>query len=382
VTDELKYTNDAKMLWRRELWGYIAQLVDLDWGRVAILPAKNGMELDVLRSFGVGDDQIHIIDKNPAIVATHRKRTPTLGGTYGVTLARAFEIMAARQMVIQAAHIDLCTNLNDHMLAEISHVVSSGVLDINGVLAITILRGREGGWIKARFDAAAALDDVRERMGDDDLELWNGWDGGIEHITPTWRDLYRNAILGQAIERAAGKRMRVYPHIHGAYRSGAGTQTMYWTLFSFQDRLIGWGNRPRLIHPPKPSPHAPHPTYVSTTPNGASGSWGWEHSQSNPPAWTKRPDLYPATPEMIESHLNFFQEAPDLDELVWNKSVEASQTTRSHLMTALFWASWYHRWGELLRMDDDDLRSIPHFGPKTIPAFRAMLRFHQRRLAA
>jgi hypothetical protein len=341
------YATEEKMMWRRRLWGYVAELAG-GVSSVAILPGLGDYEIDVVRSLGVVEDRLHLIDHNAAIVAGHRKKRPGLGGTYGVPVARAFERMAARGVTLDAAHLDYCACISDTMLTELRHVGACPVMKHKGVIAVTALRGREVGSIKDRFDVANEYDEIAhptrvwEEGADSSEEEWDGGPSGLQH---TRRDTYRAAAIEEALNAGCGEAWyssngwRVY-HF-GAYRSGAGAQTMWWCVLA----------RDRTYYVPRHGLQGP--SYLH-----ASEGWHW----SGPTRAAYFGVRTPAPAATIEEHRN-----EHTRRMAWIEATGDSFPYPASLMLRRYGVS------ELLAIPDAEWFLLRGVGPHRLRAIKSQL---------
>lgn len=342
------YLNDAKMLWRRDLWSCVMGASRSKVNDVAIMPGDNGLEIGVLRSMGVPVDGIHLIDENAAIVATHRRKIPDLGGTYGVTVARAFERMAQEGVRLDAAHLDYCSNASDRVAAELAHVGRSGVIRPGGAVAITILRGRERGQVQERFDAAHALDEIRAEHDDSYLPDPVGWHSELDGLEPTWRDLYRGAWAGRQLKNGLeGLGLNAVAIRHGAYRSGVRAHTMYWVIFTVT----------------RTDDYAAYRAFPDRPMLGTFVTDGWVESDPNTPCWYQprlRPQ--PLQPEQLRNHYEFWGQV--------NAAIPSGEIDQ-HMHRALEHSSYRVPYGDFVEMvRAGDVGQLGYIGPTVLCRIR------------
>ena len=228
------YTTDAKMLWRRKIWTALERRAGVPLNDVALMPGKGDDEVRVALSIGVKESGIRLIDHNAAVVATHRRARPGIGGTYGVTVARAFERMAADGVRLDAVHLDFCACVSGKILEEVRHVAASRVLRREGSVSVTVLRGREIGDVGRRITEAGEFMEWCGHLMDHERDL--GWDGGLGGVGFKGTDVARIDALRDALNRGSGcdawDNDSWSPTDAGAYHSAAGTQTMLWAVFT------------------------------------------------------------------------------------------------------------------------------------------------------
>jgi hypothetical protein len=107
------------------------------------MPSIEGLEVEIAISKGWLHEQLHVIDMNPAIVATLARRFPGIH-TYGVSAGRACQRMASRGVMLSAANFDFTSCISMRLEEEVKLIADSGALDPTGTLfGMTVLRGRE-----------------------------------------------------------------------------------------------------------------------------------------------------------------------------------------------------------------------------------------------
>src|SRR5437899_8665017 len=90
IAPKFGYDFPAKNLYRCQFWNYAARNIDLPTceAHALLMPSLEGLEIDVALSKGFLEAHLHIVDQNPAIVATLKRRYPQIN-TYGVSVQRA-----------------------------------------------------------------------------------------------------------------------------------------------------------------------------------------------------------------------------------------------------------------------------------------------------
>ncbi len=137
------YDKGPKRQYRRDVWKHLADGRGLRSERHALLmPSLEGDEVEVALSKGFREDHLHVVDSNPAIVATLRRRFPLIN-TYGVTAARACERIAAKGVRLGAANFDFTGCVSVALRAECRAIARSGALGSFCRVAFTFLRARE-----------------------------------------------------------------------------------------------------------------------------------------------------------------------------------------------------------------------------------------------
>ncbi len=230
------YQFGRKKQYRRHLWGAIAEhcRVPLEKAQVALMPSLEGAEIDEALKRGVRQENLHIIDMNPAIVATLKRRYPRVN-SYGVIFWKAMERIKEKGITLDVVNADLCGPVTTAPW----FMSRDAIVDVIGdgsVVAMTALRGRERGALV--------------------LEIWD-WPEMMEDLSPVplcrgdfdfgalWQDV---AVGGARLSKGDMGRLRwmipstllewavVRPLRCGVYKSTAGSQTMLWGLYGLTDQ--------------------------------------------------------------------------------------------------------------------------------------------------
>lgn len=218
------YDFGPKRDYRRHIWGALGEVS----GDVAMMPSIEGDEIWEAEKRGFSRPRIHVVDRNPAIVAHIQRRFPGVR-TYGVDLLRAQDRMAEKGVSLAAANWDLCGPIGPSVWGAMQG--SLGLMVPGGMVGVTVLRGREtrtardalkwapfGGWWSRR--------------------VWNAWTSGERWLSDT--DVSRLWSLAVA--------MKGHAHLEraGIYRSTAGSQTMLWSVWRCYPANYWMGEADRL----------------------------------------------------------------------------------------------------------------------------------------
>ncbi|HAM40850.1 MAG TPA: hypothetical protein DCP69_05800 [Candidatus Omnitrophica bacterium] len=146
------YDFGNKRQYRRNIWRTFADelkrrnlsVADSD---VLLMPTSEGDEIEVARNAGFREEKMHVVDENPAIVATLRRRYPLIH-TYGVTAGRAVERIAReRRILLRCANLDFCGCISNSYVDELQQIAAYGsvgqAFDAMALIAVTTQRGRE-----------------------------------------------------------------------------------------------------------------------------------------------------------------------------------------------------------------------------------------------
>lgn len=147
------YDFAAKRQYRRHVWNCFKRVaVGARHAQALLMPSKEGDEIEVAIAKGFRMSNLHVVDKNPAIVARLTCRFPGIH-TYGVSAARACERIKSKGITLDCANFDFTSCISDKLSREWSAIMSSGVFNKKeAFVAVTLLRGRESRREKGFFD--------------------------------------------------------------------------------------------------------------------------------------------------------------------------------------------------------------------------------------
>lgn len=145
-----QYGTASKREWRTTFWASVRLAsedsdspINMPSVHVLMLPALNGNEVECALNSGIRAEHIHVVDKNPAVVATLKRRFPRIN-TYGVELDVAVQRMAKDGVRITVASLDLCSNISQKTRTLLTSIFSADCWAPSRLLVgVTLLRGRE-----------------------------------------------------------------------------------------------------------------------------------------------------------------------------------------------------------------------------------------------
>lgn len=278
---EAGYDFGRKREYRRQVWATFRDALkrsgrSVKGTQALLMPSLEGDEIEVAINAGFRESNLHVVDREPAIVATLKRRYRRIH-TYGCTLSRAMERMATEGIRIGCANFDFCSQVSDLFVCELTAASIfgsydlklvqgkseiqvfcrklSGVFEDEALVAVTTLRGREHakasrtlgkfggsdddideayhsarqtlGWDEARYARAAAVEDV--------FAVYRT----IAHVRDRQRLLWIQSCLdADALQQIVEKPLRLaQPHVvllrWNSYLSASG-QTMLWGIFSVE----------------------------------------------------------------------------------------------------------------------------------------------------
>jgi hypothetical protein len=160
------YDFSRKRDYRRKVWATFRDVLKRDHISVAnanvlLMPSLEGDEIEVAMNAGFRESNLHVVDFEPAIVATLKRRYPRIN-TYGVSASRAMERLAREGVRIRCANFDFCNQVSMPLQRELEtismfgswkgEIVGAdysctgelrGVFEDVAVVAVSQLRGRE-----------------------------------------------------------------------------------------------------------------------------------------------------------------------------------------------------------------------------------------------
>jgi hypothetical protein len=230
------YDFAEKRQYRRQIWNVFERYVPKPpkTTQVMLMPSTEGLEIQVATEKGFRVSNMHVVDSNPAIVATLRRRYPNLRGTYGVEIGDACIRAGLAGVRVHALNLDLTSCFSRPTARTLGAAATSGALSDVALVGVTMLRGREGAGI---YKAVRSL-------GGDLAETWLPQRvtqvGPLPLLGTDW------GRIGKAWEcLATVSGFHVLPLKCGAYQSG--TQTMLWVVFHLQREAPVWHTAPGML---------------------------------------------------------------------------------------------------------------------------------------
>lgn len=230
------YDFAQKRQYRRDIYASVRAAFHghLSDRRCAILPSSEGDEIESALRAGFKQRHICIIDENPAIVATLRRRYPSVTAI-GVTASRAAKRVLDEFGRVDFVNLDLCGPIGKPLWDTLEAWRQHSVVTEGGLMAVTVLRGRE------RHEFGAPVKVTTRRLT-----------GAASTCNLADRDMLRlariTAVIGGLPPDAIGKRITALKYLsrevsltpfsvrHGTYRSTAGHQTMLWALWKLHSK--------------------------------------------------------------------------------------------------------------------------------------------------
>lgn len=139
------YATDAKQQWREAVYSRMAFYAPRPPSQCTLLlmPSTEGLEIEVAQRYGFRLEKMVVVDDNPAVVATLRRKYPNLKDTYGVSLERALERIAAEGERLDVVSADLTSNLSQKIAPTITCLGSYQHYCPGSLLMVNITKGRE-----------------------------------------------------------------------------------------------------------------------------------------------------------------------------------------------------------------------------------------------
>lgn len=121
-----------------------------------LMPSIEGTEIAVALAHGFSEDNLHVVDRDQRIVEALHVAFPKVH-IYPMSLVEAIREMCVEGLRLDVANFDLCGPVGQELLTILRYAAASGVLT-GGLVAVTILRGRDHSW---------ALKNIRDLEQDD-----------------------------------------------------------------------------------------------------------------------------------------------------------------------------------------------------------------------
>lgn len=213
---------------RRSFSGHLSDKV------CAMLPSIEGHEIDAALRAGFRERNICIIDDNPAIVATLKRKYPRVR-SYGVSAERAARRIKEDVGSIDFLNLDLCGPIGDPLWRTLRAWIDADVFNPrrSSYMAVSVLRGRERGEYKEPTRVGIAVCDgandavVRNERDYVRLSKISAELSGIGHEN-----------VGRLVDprKVLSGRYEAYLVRNDVYDSCAGNQTMMWGIWKLHRR--------------------------------------------------------------------------------------------------------------------------------------------------
>lgn len=147
-----------KQAYRESVWSVFRQTMTVmpRQAHALLMPSSEGIEIGVALKAGFMEEHLHIVDRNPAIVATLKRRFPKIN-TYGVDLGRACYRIADSGVRLSVANLDFTSCVSRSLMSCLREAFTSGAFDDRTVCGFTVLRGRERAGMSKVFQASDTL---------------------------------------------------------------------------------------------------------------------------------------------------------------------------------------------------------------------------------
>ena len=219
------YVGGTKRHYRRNIWAAFRRdcPVPVHRAQALLMPTAEGDEVRVALNNGFREENLHLVDKNAAIAAHLKRRFPK-STCYGVLVSRAAKRIARAGIELDVANLDLCGKVTGPTYSELRQFVASGVVRDRGLVAVTLLRGRELAFNEiitdGFFHAGASCSDEADR-------------GRMARL--------RFCIIGTSTPCDGGTLGFDAEVVrYDRYRSTAGTQTMLWAALRLSKKFFSF----------------------------------------------------------------------------------------------------------------------------------------------
>jgi hypothetical protein len=146
IAPEGGYAFPEKEEYRQNIWGSFAGVLGKSCSEkhCLLLPSKEGREIEVALEHGFLEENLHVVDMNPAIVATLKRRFSRIN-TYGVTASRACARMAKEGITLSVANFDFTGKFSSLLRDELRSIAKTDCWEPKSFVGVTLFRGREAG---------------------------------------------------------------------------------------------------------------------------------------------------------------------------------------------------------------------------------------------
>lgn len=164
--------------YRRKIWATFRDTLKarmpLADAQAMLMPSLEGKEIETALNAGFRERNLHVVDDNPAIVATLKRRFPEIN-TYGVKAFEAFNRMSERGIRVDCANLDFCGQCSKEYFWQLMLICAPAAL---GVIAREIKPGVAETELFGKYPAfndqcLVALTMLRGREPKDITDAWN-----------------------------------------------------------------------------------------------------------------------------------------------------------------------------------------------------------------
>ena len=138
------YNFGNKRQYRRNIWATARSFTDpheRSQAQILLMPSIEGKEIEVAENNGFRQCNMHVVDKNPAIVAHLKRRYPHIT-TYGVDIVAAVKRIAKAGIRLKVANFDLCSTA-EHVKPIVKEIAGLPAFSDYHLIFITCQRGRD-----------------------------------------------------------------------------------------------------------------------------------------------------------------------------------------------------------------------------------------------
>ena len=134
---------------RETLWKTLSRNLHPPLARILIFPGSDRYELDTVLKLGFRPENIYLVEKNPAVKATFTRRAskgvlPPPENFLRMLASDAAKVLKKRGVTLDASHLDFCSHCESgEMFSETQKFFKTGIVKNNGLVALTVLAGRE-----------------------------------------------------------------------------------------------------------------------------------------------------------------------------------------------------------------------------------------------
>lgn len=233
IAPDAGYNTSKKRHYRRRAWVYFKDNKDAlgkmkregfcmfgikgfeRLGGVMFMPSKSDAEIKLALSKRFKQDELHIVDHNPAIVAVHNRQYRDIH-TYGCDIFDAIQRAHDDGFHLMGFHLDMMCGADQSFIENIYHAAAKRLFSNGALLIVNMLRGRERfpGWVATAKEFTDQVNSCPSMLAAGDRM--------------EWREM---ALYGALVQAGYG----IYRNFADTYKSAAGHQTMRYVAFGLYD---------------------------------------------------------------------------------------------------------------------------------------------------
>jgi hypothetical protein len=212
-----QYRRDVYAGFKRRLNGHVGSAKHL------LMPSIEGDEIEAALAAGYREENLYIVDRNPAIVATLKRRYKK-ATAYGIDLLDVPARLEREGVVLTSANLDLCSCVTGDVVRVLYRFARMSAQCTDLCLCVTVLRGRERG------DWWGKITDTGPRM-----QIVRVYEGGTLDPRLTESDMGRLAMIWAPLHGSDWQgKPKAIPVLHRASFYRSHKSTMLWSAWTLE----------------------------------------------------------------------------------------------------------------------------------------------------